>query len=104
MDAFVSTQAKPSGKKFGPEGARDVGWKPANPDPYAQSNWLGARDADPAITDLPAGFDPARLAGTAPPIDASAAEIPDAIVNTFPLHLNCASLAGAPEETECPSQ
>jgi phospholipase C len=57
---------------------------------------VGPRDANPAITDLLGGFDPARLAGTTPPIDASAAEIPDAIVNTFPLQMNCASLGIQP--------
>ena len=57
---------------------------------------VGPRDANPAITDLLGGFDPARLAGTTPPIDASEAEIPDAIVNTFPLQMNCGSLGIQP--------
>ncbi len=52
----------------------------------------GPRDADPAITDLLGGFDPTRLAGTAPPIPAANAEIADSIVNAFPPAMNCASL------------
>ncbi len=44
----------------------------------------GARDANPAIGDLLAGFDPARLSGTVPPLAAASAEIPDDVVNSFP--------------------
>jgi phospholipase C len=56
----------------------------------------GPRDGNPAITDLLGAFDPARLNGSAPPIDAAAAEIPDAVVNTFPPAMNCQSLGITP--------
>jgi len=56
----------------------------------------GPRDASPAITDLLSGFDPARLAGDAPPIDAAQAEIPDATVTAFPATMNCRSLGIEP--------
>jgi phospholipase C len=54
------------------------------------------RDADPAITDLLGAFDPARLEGSAPPIPASAAEIPDTVVNTMPPALDCRALGIVP--------
>jgi phospholipase C len=54
------------------------------------------RDADPAITDLLGAFDPARLTGSAPPIPASEAEIPDAVVNTMPAAMNCRTLGITP--------
>ena len=50
------------------------------------------RDADPNITDLFGAFDPARLEGTAPPIAAADAEIPDDVVNKMPPAMNCRSL------------
>ena len=56
----------------------------------------GPRDANPAITDLLNAFDPARLDGSTPPIPASAAQIPDDVVNTFPPKMSCASLGIAP--------
>ncbi len=56
----------------------------------------GPRDADPALTDLLAGFDPARLAGTAAPIPAAQAEIEDSVVNAFPPAMSCASLGITP--------
>ncbi len=56
----------------------------------------GPRDADPALTDLLAGFDPARLAGTAAPIPAAQAEIADSVVNAFPPAMSCASLGITP--------
>lgn len=56
----------------------------------------GPRDGNPAIANLASAFDPARLAGTAPPIPASDAEIPDAIVNAMPAAMNCGSLGIAP--------
>jgi phospholipase C len=56
----------------------------------------GPRDGDPAITDLFGAFDPARLSGAAAPIPASDAEIPDAVVNTFPAAMNCRSLNVTP--------
>jgi phospholipase C len=56
----------------------------------------GPRDGNPAIDDLLGAFDPARLAGTKPPIAAANAEIPDAIVNAFPPRMNCKSLGITP--------
>jgi phospholipase C len=52
----------------------------------------GPRDGNPAITNLLGAFDPARLNGSAPPIPAGDAEIPDAVVNAFPPAMNCRSL------------
>ncbi len=49
----------------------------------------GPRDTNPRLTNLLGGFDPARLAGTAPPIPASQAEIPDDVVNHFPPAMTC---------------
>lgn len=51
----------------------------------------GPRDMNPRLTDLLGGFDPARLAGSKPPIPASEAEIPDGIVNHFPARMSCAA-------------
>ncbi len=56
----------------------------------------GPRDTNPAITDLLGGFDPARLAGTSPPIAAEQAQIPDKAVGTFPPPMNCQSLGITP--------
>jgi phospholipase C len=56
----------------------------------------GPRDTNPRLTDLLGGFDPARLAGKAPPIAASQAEIPDAIVNHFPPSMTCADTGVTP--------
>jgi phospholipase C len=56
----------------------------------------GPRDNNPRLTDLTGGFDPGRLSGAVAPIPASAAEIPDALVNTFPPAMNCASLGITP--------
>ncbi len=49
----------------------------------------GPRDANPRLTDLLGGFDPARLAGTKPPIPPAEAEIPDTVVNHFPPAMSC---------------
>ena len=49
----------------------------------------GPRDTNPRLTDLLGGFDPARLAGTRPPIAASEAEISDDVVNQFPPAMSC---------------
>lgn len=49
----------------------------------------GPRDTNPQITDLLGGFDAARLAGSKAPIPASAAEIPDEVVNHFPPSMTC---------------
>jgi phospholipase C len=56
----------------------------------------GPRDANPAIGDLMGAFDPARLDGSVAPIPASAADIPDATVDTFPPAMNCRSLGMTP--------
>lgn len=56
----------------------------------------GPRDANPQLTDLLGGFDPARLAGSKPPIPASEAEIPDAIVNHFPPNMSCGTIGVTP--------
>lgn len=56
----------------------------------------GPRDANPRVTDLVGGFDPARLAGSKPLIPASDAEIPDAIVNRFPPAMSCRDLGVTP--------
>jgi phospholipase C len=56
----------------------------------------GPRDGNPAIGDLLGAFDPARLDGSAAPIPASAAEIPNSIVNAFPPSMNCRSLGIRP--------
>jgi phospholipase C len=57
---------------------------------------VGPRDDNPAITNLVGAFDPARLAGTTPPIPASDAEIPDSIVNATPAAMSCRSLGITP--------
>ncbi len=56
----------------------------------------GPRDANPRLTDLLGGFDPARLAGKKAPIAASQAEIPDEIVNHFPPAMSCADTGVTP--------
>ncbi len=56
----------------------------------------GPRDGDPRLTDLSGGFDPQRLSGVASPVPASAAQIPDAAVNTFPAPMSCSSLGLIP--------
>ncbi len=52
----------------------------------------GPRDANARLSNLADGFDPLRLSGAHAPIAASRAVIPDAIVNTFPAKMTCASL------------
>ncbi|MGA7522268.1 MAG: alkaline phosphatase family protein [Acidobacteriaceae bacterium] len=56
----------------------------------------GPRDTNARLTDLLGGFDPARLEGRRPPIPASAAEIPDAIVNHFPPRMTCSETGVTP--------
>ncbi len=58
----------------------------------------GPRDGNPVLTDLTGGFDAERLAGTRAPIPASAAEIPEHVVNTIPTSMSCASLGIKPVE------
>ncbi len=57
---------------------------------------LGPRDTNPLLSDLVGGFDPERLSGTKAPIPASAAIIPDAIVDSIPPKMSCASLGITP--------
>jgi phospholipase C len=63
--------------------------------------FLGPRDTNSPITDsLLSGFDPARLRGTAPPLPASYAMIPDEIVNALP-HFGgkgCEAIGMTPED------
>ena len=56
----------------------------------------GPRDANPALSDLTGGFDLAKLSGNAEPNAAAAAEIPDAVVGTFPPSMSCATLGIVP--------
>ena len=56
----------------------------------------GPRDTNSALTDLLGGFDAARLAGTAAPALATAAQIPDATIQTFPAPMSCRSLGITP--------
>jgi phospholipase C len=56
----------------------------------------GPRDANPRLTDLLGAFDARRLAGSRAPIPASAAIIPDAVVNRIPTPMNCSSLGIVP--------
>ena len=56
----------------------------------------GPRDANPRLTDLLGGFDPARLDGAKAPILAAAAEIPDNVVNHFPPTMTCADTGVTP--------
>lgn len=56
----------------------------------------GPRDANPRLTNLLGGFDPARLAGKTPPIPAAEAEISDAIVGTFPPAMSCSTIGLTP--------
>jgi phospholipase C len=58
----------------------------------------GPRDTNPQLTDLLGGFSPARLAGKLAPIPASAAEIPDNVVNTFPASMTCSEVGVKPVE------
>ena len=62
----------------------------------------GPRDADPRLSNLIGAFDPQRLAGMKPPIDASAAEIPDDVVNAFPAQMSCRTLGITPERIPAP--
>jgi phospholipase C len=65
--------------------------------------YLGPHDADtPGTGALLSGFDPARLAGTAPPLPGSYAEIPDAVVTHLP-HMDgqgCRALGITPTDQQ----
>lgn len=56
----------------------------------------GPRDMNPRLSNLLGGFSRARLAGRIPPIPASAAEIPDKVVNTFPASMTCKDIGVKP--------
>jgi phospholipase C len=56
----------------------------------------GPRDANPRLTNLLGGFDPARLAEMKPPIPASEAEIPSSVVNHFPPPMTCKDTGVSP--------
>jgi len=56
----------------------------------------GPRDANPRLTDLLGAFDAQRLQGTRAPLPASAAIIPDAVVNRIPMPMNCRTLGITP--------
>ncbi len=56
----------------------------------------GPRDTNPRLTNLLGGFSPARLAGKKPPIPASAAEIPNHVVNTIPAPMTCRQVGVTP--------
>ena len=63
--------------------------------------YLGpADDHTPGIGDLLSGFDPARLAGQAPPLPASDAELPDAAVAAIPPYANqgCKAIGMVPTD------
>lgn len=57
---------------------------------------FGPRDASPQTGDLSGGFDVARLRGDEPPLPASSAEIPDAIVRSIPSPWSCSSIGVRP--------
>lgn len=56
----------------------------------------GPRDTNPRLSDLISGFDVARLRGIKTPIPASAAIIPDAVVDALPANMSCSSLGIKP--------
>lgn len=56
----------------------------------------GPRDTNPRLTDLLGGFDAARLAGRKAALPASAAEIPDEVVNKFPPAMTCRDVGVTP--------
>jgi phospholipase C len=56
----------------------------------------GPRDMDPGLSDLTGAFDPARLNGSKEPIPPTEAQIPDAIVNSFPAKMSCSTLGVTP--------
>lgn len=57
---------------------------------------MGPRDGNERLSDLLGAFDAERLSGTKRPIPASAAEIDDTIVGTFPAKMSCSTLAIKP--------
>jgi phospholipase C len=59
---------------------------------------FGPVDADPRISDLLSAFDPNRLRGTAPPLPARLAIVPDALVRTLPQQTGygCAAIGIVP--------
>jgi phospholipase C len=66
-----------------------------------QQKYLGPRDTNSPITDsLLSGFDPQRLRGTAPPLPASYASIPEDVIDSFPHYggNGCQAIGIAPED------
>ena len=57
---------------------------------------FGPRDGSELTGDLSGGFDPARLRGERPPIEAARAEIPDNVVRGLPSRLSCRSIGVHP--------
>ncbi|MBI1180321.1 MAG: phosphoesterase [Alphaproteobacteria bacterium] len=69
--------------------------------PGFHQRYLGPRDINSPVTDsLLAGFDPARLAGTAPPLPGSYATIPEKVVDTLPHYggEGCKAIGITPED------
>ena len=69
--------------------------------PGFEQKYLGPRDANsPSAESLLSGFDKARLSGALPPLPATYAMIPDAVVNTFPHYggKGCAAIGVTPED------
>src|SRR5271165_509483 len=65
-----------------------------------EQKYLGPRDANSPITDsLLSGFDKARVTGALPPLPASLAAIPDAVVEAFPHYggKGCEAIGVTPE-------
>jgi phospholipase C len=66
-----------------------------------EQKYLGPRDENSAATDsLLSGFDKARVSGALPPLPASYAMIPDAVVETFPHYggKGCEAIGVTPED------
>jgi phospholipase C len=65
-----------------------------------EQKYLGPRDGNSPVTDsLLSGFDKARVTGALPPLPASYATIPEAVVNTFPHYggKGCEAIGVTPE-------
>ncbi len=85
-DALIKGDS-PEFNKFGPAG-------------FHQTH-LGPRDINSPITDsLISGFDPARLAGSAPPLPGAYATIPDQLLTALPHYdgKGCAAIGVTPED------
>jgi phospholipase C len=65
-----------------------------------EQKYLGPRDGNSSVSDsLLSGFDKARVTGALPPLPASYATIPEAVVNTFPHYggKGCEAIGVTPE-------